>query len=251
MAAPRAESAGARSCTAAPGRTGTASASGGRAEPEARALALDRPPPDPDGEGDAGTPRDEACVLLDGEAAAVVGAAPDSTFDMQVRAAASLLRRMSDSGQRSSLVIHAAQRGRHRLGFGSGDWASVLGELAAVQATATRPLSEFLAEATRGPRPGRRGARLRDHGPRLGSAGRAGFGPAVGAMQPGRRVDRRGQLQRQEAHARHRPRGGGTAADTLGCGGGPDPFRRRHRQGALGAGAAAGGVPCLDRALND
>jgi len=99
------------------------------------------------------TPRDEACVLLDGEAAAVVGAAPDSTFDMQVRAAASLLRRMSDSGQRSSLVIHAAQRGRHRLGFGSGDWASVLGELAAVQATATRPLSEFLADATRGPDP--------------------------------------------------------------------------------------------------
>ena len=70
------------------------------------------------------TPRDEACVLL-----AVIGTAPDSTFDMQVRAAASLLRRMSDSGQRSSLVIHAAQRGRHRLGFGSGDWASVLGEL--------------------------------------------------------------------------------------------------------------------------
>jgi uncharacterized protein (DUF58 family) len=99
------------------------------------------------------TPRDEACVLLDGEAAAVVGTAPDSTFDMQVRAAASLLRRMSDSGQRSSLVIHAAQRGRHRLGFGSGDWASVLGELAAVEATAPRPLAEFLAEAGRGPDP--------------------------------------------------------------------------------------------------
>jgi len=54
------------------------------------------------------TPRDEACVLLDGEAAAVAGTSPDSSFDMQVRAAASLLRRMSDAGQRSSLVIHAA-----------------------------------------------------------------------------------------------------------------------------------------------
>ncbi|HKV69257.1 MAG TPA: DUF58 domain-containing protein, partial [Gaiellales bacterium] len=64
------------------------------------------------------TPRDEACVLLDGEAAAVAGMSPDSSFDMQVRAAASLLRRMSDAGQRSSLVIHAAQRSRHRLGFG-------------------------------------------------------------------------------------------------------------------------------------
>jgi uncharacterized protein (DUF58 family) len=99
------------------------------------------------------TPRDEACVLLDGEAAAVAGTAPDSSFDMQVRAAASLLRRMSDAGQRSSLVIHAAQRSRYRLGFGSGDWAAVLGELAAVEATAPRPLAEFLGESGRGPDP--------------------------------------------------------------------------------------------------
>ena len=99
------------------------------------------------------TPRDEACVLLDGEAAAVAGEAPDSTFDMQVRAAASLLRRMSDAGQRSSLVIHAAQRSRHRLGFGGGDWAAVLGELAAVEATAPRPLAELLGESGRGPDP--------------------------------------------------------------------------------------------------
>ena len=99
------------------------------------------------------TPRDEACVLLDGEAAAVAGTAPDSSFDMQVRAAASLLRRMSDAGQRSSLVIHAAQRSRYRLGFGSGDWAAVLGELAAVEATSPRPLAEFLGESGRGPDP--------------------------------------------------------------------------------------------------
>jgi uncharacterized protein (DUF58 family) len=99
------------------------------------------------------TPRDEACVLLDGDAAAVAGISPDSSFDMQVRAAASLLRRMSDAGQRSSLVIHAAQRSRHRLGFGSGDWAAVLGELAAVEATAPRSLADFLAEASRGPDP--------------------------------------------------------------------------------------------------
>ena len=99
------------------------------------------------------TPRDEACVLLDGDAAAVIGTAPDSSFDMQVRAAASLLRRMSDAGQRSSLVIHAAQRSRHRLGFGGGDWAAVLGELAAVEATAPRSLAEFLGESSRGPDP--------------------------------------------------------------------------------------------------
>jgi uncharacterized protein (DUF58 family) len=99
------------------------------------------------------TPRDEACVLLDADAATVTGTSPDSSFDMQVRAAASLLRRMSDAGQRSSLVIHAAQRTRHRLGFGSGDWATVLGELAAVEANAPRPLADFLAESSRGPDP--------------------------------------------------------------------------------------------------
>ena len=99
------------------------------------------------------TPRDESCVLLDADAAAVTGMSPDSSFDMQVRAAASLLRRMSDAGQRSSLVIHGAQRSRHRLGFASGDWATVLGELAAVEADAPRPLADFLAESSRGPDP--------------------------------------------------------------------------------------------------
>ncbi len=99
------------------------------------------------------TPRDEACVVLDGEAAALTGASPDTTYDVQVRAAASLLRRMSDAGQRSSLIIHAAQRTRHRLGFGSGDWAGVLGELAATEANAPRPLADYLAESSRGPDP--------------------------------------------------------------------------------------------------
>ena len=99
------------------------------------------------------TPRDEACVVLDGEAVALRGESPDSTFDVQVRAAASLLRRMSDAGQRSSLLIHAAQRGRYRLGFGSGDWAAVLGELAGAEATASRPLADLLAESGRGPDP--------------------------------------------------------------------------------------------------
>jgi hypothetical protein len=60
---------------------------------------------------------------------------------------------MSDAGQRSSLIIHAAQRTRHRLGFGSGDWAGVLGELAATEADAPRPLADYLAESSRGPDP--------------------------------------------------------------------------------------------------
>ncbi len=127
------------------------------------------------------TPRDEACVVLDGEAASVSGTSPDTTFDVQVRAAASLLRRMSDAGQRSSLIIHAAQRGRHRLGFGSGDWAAVLGELAGAEATAPTPLAEFLASAGRGRRPGRRRAPLRGHREHVLRAGRARARPLVRA----------------------------------------------------------------------
>ena len=93
------------------------------------------------------TPRDEAAVLLDGDPQAVVGEAPDSTFDVQVRAAASLLHRLVESGQRSSLVIHAASRERVRLGGGGGEWATALGALAAAEATAPKSLAAALGES--------------------------------------------------------------------------------------------------------
>ena len=93
------------------------------------------------------TPRDEALVLLDGDAQTVVGAAPDSTFDVQVRAAASILNRLVEAGQHSSLVIHAAARVRVRLGGGGGDWPTALAALAAVRADAPRNLASVLSEA--------------------------------------------------------------------------------------------------------
>ena len=88
-------------------------------EPAPRALALDRAPPAADGEGAPGhAPRRGLRAARRRGGRARRRRRPTRRFDMQVRAAASLLRRMSDAGQRSSLVIHAAQRGRHRLGFG-------------------------------------------------------------------------------------------------------------------------------------
>jgi uncharacterized protein (DUF58 family) len=93
------------------------------------------------------TPRDEASVLLDGDMHAVAGEAPESTFDYQVRAAASLLHRLVESGQRSSLVIHGAAHTRIRVGDGGGDWATALGALAGVEPDAHRSLATALGES--------------------------------------------------------------------------------------------------------
>jgi uncharacterized protein (DUF58 family) len=93
------------------------------------------------------TPRDEASVLLDGDAQAVLGEAPESTFDYQVRAAASLLHRLVESGQRSSLVIHGASHTRIRVGDAGGDWATALGALAGARADAPRSLAAALGES--------------------------------------------------------------------------------------------------------
>ena len=91
------------------------------------------------------TPRDEAMVVLDCESAAVTGTAPDSSFDAQVRAAASLLNRLIESGQRSSLLIHGRLRRRLRIGGGGSSWPAALAELATVEADAGRPLRDLLA----------------------------------------------------------------------------------------------------------
>jgi uncharacterized protein (DUF58 family) len=91
-------------------------------------------------------PRDEAAVLLDGDARAVAGTSPDSTFDAGVRAAASLLNALVGQGQRCSLVIHGASRTSLRLAGGGGEWAEALAALAAVEADAPRPLTDLLGE---------------------------------------------------------------------------------------------------------
>ena len=94
-------------------------------------------------------PRDESAVLLDGDRDSSVGAPGASSFDAQVRAAASLLNRMVEGGQRCSLVMHGQTRRRIRIRAGGGDWGTALAALAAVRADATQPLSTMLRD-TRG-----------------------------------------------------------------------------------------------------
>ncbi len=93
------------------------------------------------------TPRDESAVLLDCDRSGNVGAPGHSSFDAQVRAAASLLNRMVERGQRCSLVLHQRTVRRIRIQAGGGEWGTALAALAAVRADTERPLSAMVREA--------------------------------------------------------------------------------------------------------
>ena len=62
-----------------------------------------------------------------------------------MRAAASLLNRMVERGQRCSLVLHGQTLRRIRIQAGGGEWGTALAALAAVRADAERPLSRWCA----------------------------------------------------------------------------------------------------------
>ena len=159
------------------------------------------------------TPRDEASVLLDGDAQALAGEAPESTFDYQVRAAASLLHRLVESGQRSSLVIHGAvaharagRRRRRELGDGAGSARRCRGRRA--------PVARGRAGRERARRDtSRRRPRVRRHGGDVGRVRRAAARPSLGAARRRRRVGRRRGLRRPRA--RHRPGRGGAPAHAI------------------------------------
>jgi uncharacterized protein (DUF58 family) len=86
-------------------------------------------------------------VLLDCDRSGNVGAPGHSSFDAQVRAAASLLNRMVERGQRCSLVLHGQTLQRIRIQAGGGEWGTALAALAAVRADADRPLSQMVRDA--------------------------------------------------------------------------------------------------------
>ena len=91
-------------------------------------------------------PREEAAVVLDARAGMDVGVAPDSSFEMQVRAAASVLRRLASSGQRSALLAVGARVERVPVASLEGDWRSALDLLAAVRPDGPHPLAAALEE---------------------------------------------------------------------------------------------------------
>jgi len=89
-------------------------------------------------------PRDEVAVLLDAAAEAVVGEPPDSSFDVQVRAAGSLLRAHVDRGRRSVLVIGGVRQEERRVDTADTDWLNALELLASVEPQPGVPPAELV-----------------------------------------------------------------------------------------------------------
>jgi uncharacterized protein (DUF58 family) len=86
-------------------------------------------------------PRDEIAVLLDADARAVVG----ESFDVQVRAAGSILEAYVRHGRRAVLVIASDRRQMQQVHSPAGDWRRALELLAAVEPTGRSPASGLLA----------------------------------------------------------------------------------------------------------
>ena len=87
-------------------------------------------------------PRDEVAVVLDADPEAVVG----ESFDVQVRAAGSLLLAHVRRGRRALLVINGAQREHQGVRSGESDWRAALDLLAAAQPEPGPPLAALLAD---------------------------------------------------------------------------------------------------------
>jgi uncharacterized protein (DUF58 family) len=87
-------------------------------------------------------PRDEIAVLLDADASAVVG----ESFDMQVRAAGSILESYVRRGRRAVLVVNSERRDVQQVHSPAADWRRALELLAAAEPTGRGSLARLLAE---------------------------------------------------------------------------------------------------------
>jgi uncharacterized protein (DUF58 family) len=87
-------------------------------------------------------PRDEVAVLLDGDARSVVG----ESFDVQVRAAGSILDAYVRRGRRAVLVVNSERREVQQVHSPAADWRRALELLAAVEPTGVGSAARLLAE---------------------------------------------------------------------------------------------------------
>jgi hypothetical protein len=88
------------------------------------------------------SPRDEIAVLLDADPKAVVG----ESFEVQVRAAGSILDAYVQRGRRGVLVLNSARREVQHVHSPAADWRRALELLAAVEPTGDTPVARLLAE---------------------------------------------------------------------------------------------------------
>ena len=87
-------------------------------------------------------PRDEIAVLLDADASAVAG----ESFDVQVRAAGSILDSYVHRGRRAVLVVNSERRDVQQVHSVAADWRRALELLAAAEPTGRSTVARLLAE---------------------------------------------------------------------------------------------------------
>jgi uncharacterized protein (DUF58 family) len=87
------------------------------------------------------SPRDEVAVVLDADARGVVG----DSFEVQVRAAGSLVDAYVRRGRRAVLVVNSERREVQHVHSAAADWRRALELLAAVEPTGGLPLARLLA----------------------------------------------------------------------------------------------------------
>ena len=92
------------------------------------------------------SPRDETAVLLDADASVVVGEPADSSFELAVRAAGSILKSHASRGRRAALLVNSARPTYQRVHSFDGEWHRALGILAAVEADGHVPAANMLAD---------------------------------------------------------------------------------------------------------
>jgi uncharacterized protein (DUF58 family) len=88
------------------------------------------------------SPRDEAAIVLDADPDAVVG----ESFDVQVRAAGSLLLSHVRRGRRAVLVVNDARAEQQGVRSAESDWRQALDLLAAVEPEPGPPLAAVLSD---------------------------------------------------------------------------------------------------------
>jgi uncharacterized protein (DUF58 family) len=92
------------------------------------------------------SPRDETAVLLDADAGVVVGEAPDSSFELAVRAAGSIVKSHASRGRRAALVVNGSRPAYQRVHSFDGDWHLALEILAAAEPDGRNPVANMLAD---------------------------------------------------------------------------------------------------------
>jgi uncharacterized protein (DUF58 family) len=91
-------------------------------------------------------PRDEVVVVLDAQSGFAAGTRPDASFDVQVRAAGSILWAQARRGRSASLLVTSAAAETVAVRAYERDWPRAMEALAAAEQNGRRPLEAFLGD---------------------------------------------------------------------------------------------------------